>query len=130
MDLLTLGDEHVVSLTTFRRSGEAVSTPVRIGRDGEQLVVLTPDGTGKTKRLRHTHAVVLRPCDRRGRVAPGAPSVRATARVDRDPALLARTRAILAAKHRLEFHGFMLVERLVRRRSPARVVITVHPRSG
>jgi len=38
-----MADARFVSLTTFRRSGEPVSTPVWVGRDGGSLVVLTPD---------------------------------------------------------------------------------------
>ena len=36
-----LGDEQFLSLTTFRKSGERVSTPVWIGRDGDALMVTT-----------------------------------------------------------------------------------------
>ena len=63
----TLGDEPFVSLTTFRASGAPVSTPVWIGTEGEDLVVLTPLDSGKVKRLRANPRVELRPCDRRGR---------------------------------------------------------------
>ena len=37
--LLALGSEAFVSLTTFRRTGIGVSTPVWIARDGDALVV-------------------------------------------------------------------------------------------
>jgi hypothetical protein len=40
--LPVLSDHRFVALTTFRRSGAPVSTPVSVGRDGESLVVLTP----------------------------------------------------------------------------------------
>jgi len=43
-----------VQLTTFRRSGEPVRTPVWVAPavdDGDHLVVITVDDTGKTKRL-------------------------------------------------------------------------------
>lgn len=36
--LIALGDERFVSLTTFRRTGERVSTPVWIARDQDTLV--------------------------------------------------------------------------------------------
>ena len=70
-----LGDERFVSLTTFRRSGEPVSTPVWVARDGDALVVTTPEDSGKVKRLRHTTRVELRPCNRMGRVKDGVPPV-------------------------------------------------------
>ena len=68
--LTALGHERFVSLTTFRRNGEGVATPVWVARDGDALVVITPEGTGKLRRLRRDDRVTLRPCDRRGRVAP------------------------------------------------------------
>jgi len=74
--LAALGDERFVSLTTFRRSGEAVSTPVWVGRDGDALVVTTPRDSGKVKRLRSDDRVELRPCSRSGRVADGVAPLR------------------------------------------------------
>ena len=44
-----LADEKFVSLTTFRKNGVGVPTPVWIGRDGDALVVTTPVGSGKVK---------------------------------------------------------------------------------
>jgi uncharacterized protein len=70
--LLSLASERFISLTTFRRSGVAVSTPVWVGRDGDALVVLTPAGSGKVRRLRHDPRVQIRPCGRFGAVADGA----------------------------------------------------------
>ena len=57
-----------VSLTTFRRSGAPVPTPVWAAPDGESLVVWTRADSGKVKRLRHTPRVTVAPCDVRGRV--------------------------------------------------------------
>lgn len=126
--LLALADERFVSLTTFRRSGEAVSTPVWIGADGDHLVVYTPAGSGKVKRLRHTARVELRPCDRRGRVADGAPTVAGTATIHDDAAAVERVRVLMAGKYRLEFRIFMAVEAVVRRtRETPRVAVHVSP---
>jgi hypothetical protein len=36
-----LGDQRFISLMTFRMSGDPVSTPVWVGRDGNSLVVTT-----------------------------------------------------------------------------------------
>ena len=68
---LDLAGEQFVSLTTFRRDGTPVPTPVWIAQDGDApLVVTTPAGTGKVKRLRHDPRVELRTCNRR-RHGPG-----------------------------------------------------------
>ncbi len=39
--LLALADEQYVLLTTTRRSGDRVPTPVWVARDGDALVVTT-----------------------------------------------------------------------------------------
>lgn len=79
--LRQLADEPFVSLTTFRRSGEPVATPVWVvaAPDGQGLVVMTPAGSGKVKRVRDDPRVTLRPCGRFGEVREGAPVVEATA---------------------------------------------------
>ena len=79
--LLDLGDEPFVLLTTFRRSGKRVSTPVWVARDGDHLVVITPAGTGKVKRIAANPAVEVTPCDRRGRPKPWATTVAGRAEV-------------------------------------------------
>ncbi len=124
--LLGLADERFVSLTTFRRSGEAVSTPVWIAADGDHLVVYTPAASGKVKRLRHTARVELRPCDRRGRVADGAPTVAGAATIHDDAEAVERVRVLMVGKYRLEFRIFMAVEAVVRRtRETPRVALHV-----
>jgi PPOX class probable F420-dependent enzyme len=57
-----------VSLTTFRRTGVPVATPVWAAPDGDTSVVWTRADSGKVKRLRHTARVTVAPCDVRGRV--------------------------------------------------------------
>ena len=57
-----------VSLTTFRRTGKPVATPVWAAPDGDALIVWTRADSGKVKRLRHTSRVTVAPCDVRGRV--------------------------------------------------------------
>lgn len=123
-----LADERYVSLTTFRRSGAPVSTPVWVARDGDALVVLTPDGTGKVKRLRHDDRVELRPCSRTGRIAPGAAATAGRATVLRAPTDAARTAELMRAKYGLEYRAFRVIEPLIRRgRTPPRVALRIVP---
>lgn len=136
-DLDRLGAERHLSLTTFRRDGTPVATPVWVVRDGDHLLVLTGAGTGTARRLAHTGRVTLTPCDFRGRprrapfdaVDPVAGTrvaspVEATAvvRAGRDD----RVRILLAAKYGLVFRantGAQTVLRLLRRRPPAPTVV-------
>lgn len=89
-----------IALTTYRRSGSPVSTPVWVAASGTKLWVITVDGVGKTKRLAHTAEVRIQPCDVRGRVSADAPSFTGTARVLRDDESLRIVRQALAAKYR------------------------------
>jgi PPOX class probable F420-dependent enzyme len=74
---------------------------VWIARDGGELVVVTVDPAGKLKRLAHTARVELRPCDIRGRVAPGAPTYTGTARVVRTPEGVAAVKRAMGDKYPL-----------------------------
>jgi PPOX class probable F420-dependent enzyme len=68
----------VALLTTFRRSGEAVPTPVEIRVRGERVYFTTWSTTGKVKRLAHTPSVTLARCTRFGK--PTGPGVAGVAR--------------------------------------------------
>lgn len=112
--------QKYVSVTTFRRSGEPVATPMWVARSGDEAVVISLDGVGKTKRLAHTSRVELRPCDVRGQVAPDAPVWRGTARVVRDREALDEVRRAMSAKYPLARLGNALEDLLGRwmRRKP------------
>jgi len=70
---MALGDEKYALFTTYRRSGDAVSSPVWLAPlDNGSLGFWTSSGSGKAKRLRHTSKVTLQPSDARGKVKPGS----------------------------------------------------------
>jgi len=74
--------ERYVSITTRRRDGSTVSSPVWIAPLGDGTAGFTTGAdSGKVKRIRNFPDVTLRPCDRRGRVVDGAPEVAAQASV-------------------------------------------------
>jgi len=69
-------------LTTFRRDGTPVATPVWVvALDGEQVGFWTSSGSGKAKRLAHTERVTVQPSDARGRVKADSVSLEGTARL-------------------------------------------------
>lgn len=82
MDVEKLARSRYVSLTTFRRDGTPVATPVWVARQGDELVVFTARSSGKVKRLRNDDRVLLAPCDMRGRVTGDV--VEGTARLQDD----------------------------------------------
>lgn len=124
-DFTALGDERFVSLTTFRRTGEPVSTPVWVVRDGDELLVTTPDDSGKVKRLRHIARVELRPCSRSGSVPDDAVPVPGDARLVTDRAEVERLSGLFADRYGLEYRAFLLIERVAARRQKPRVIVRV-----
>lgn len=91
-----LGDGKYVLLTTFRKTGVGVPTPVWVVRDGDELLVWSAEDTGKVKRIRNSGAVELAECDYGGN-ARGA-VVRGEARLlDADGG--ERARRLIRAKY-------------------------------
>jgi PPOX class probable F420-dependent enzyme len=123
-----LGEEQYVELTTFRRNGAAVPTPVWIAPDGDRLVVVSVDETGKTTRLAHTARVELRACSVRGTVAQDAARYAGRASVHRDAASIASAKKALGAKYGWWYRALTTVEPLIKRlpgrRARAAIVIT------
>lgn len=70
------GHEYM-RLTTFRKSGEGVPTPVWFAREGDRLYVTTQATSGKVKRISHTAQVRIEPCTVRGDVLGPAADGRA-----------------------------------------------------
>ena len=66
LDSLAAG--KYISLTTYRKDGTAVATPVWLVREGDALLVTTDGESGKAKRIRNNPAVLVATCDSRGRL--------------------------------------------------------------
>ncbi len=65
-----LADEKYISLTTFKRDGTPVATPVWVvSDDGRRLLVWTGPETWKVRRLRRNPRVVVSASDLRGRTS-------------------------------------------------------------
>src|ERR1700745_3190357 len=72
-------DQKYISLTTFRKTGVGVATPVWFGEEDGKLYVMTRNDKGKTKRIRDNPQVKVAPCTMRGKVT--GPEFAATARL-------------------------------------------------
>ena len=72
-------DQKYISLTTFRKSGVGVSTPVWFGEEDGKLYVMTQSDMGKSKRIRNNPQVRVAPCTIRGGVT--GPEFEGTARI-------------------------------------------------
>ena len=60
--------EKHISLETYRKTGEAVRTPVWFIEENGELFVRTDSSTGKIKRIRNNPRVRIAPCNARGTV--------------------------------------------------------------
>jgi uncharacterized protein len=103
-----------LSLTTFRRSGAPVLTPVWFARVGRALYVITDDDTGKVKRVRRNPAVRIAPCTARGKSTGASMDAIAHLRTVADATFEKRA---LYAKYGWLFGAFELVHR-VQRKTP------------
>ncbi len=63
-----IAGQKYISLTTFRKSGVGVATPVWFGEQAGKLYVMSRSDSGKSKRVRNNPEVKLAPCTMRGKV--------------------------------------------------------------
>jgi PPOX class probable F420-dependent enzyme len=94
----TLGSGKYLLITSYRKNGTGVATPVWVVRDGAALGVWTAVDTWKVKRIRNRADVLVGPCDLRGN--PTGDQVPATAEI-LDPAGTAHYRRLIARKYGL-----------------------------
>ncbi|RDI50944.1 PPOX class F420-dependent oxidoreductase [Nocardia mexicana] len=92
-----LAQTKYARLTTYKKDGTAVGTPVWVAPDGDRIVVWTNPKTWKVKRIRRNPAVTLQECDNRGRTA-GGETLSGTAEV-LDAAGTERVRGLVGRKY-------------------------------
>jgi PPOX class probable F420-dependent enzyme len=94
--LAAFSRHRYLSLETYRRTGQAVATPVWFVVDRDVIYVYSLATAGKVKRIRNNPRVRIAPCDARGRLT-GA-WVEATARIV-DERHAAQAHDLLRAKY-------------------------------
>jgi uncharacterized protein len=85
-------------LTTYKRDGTPVATPVSVAFDGERAFFRSYDRAWKTKRLRNNASVDVAPATFRGKPTGPAVGARATLLSDGQAKIAANA---LARRHRL-----------------------------
>jgi PPOX class probable F420-dependent enzyme len=115
-DFAFLRGHRYLSLTTFRKTGKAVATPVWFAGDDRVLYVWTNAQSGKVKRLRNNSTVTVAPCTARGRVL--GPEAGATAEILPDATESAETgERLLRLKYRWQWRVGRSMSRLFGRGS-------------
>ena len=106
-----LGAGKYLLVTSYRKDGTPVPTPVWVVRDGDALGVWTVADSFKVKRIRRRADVTVGPCDVRGN--PTGDPVPATAEIT-DGATAARYRGLIARKYGISGRLVLLGSRLRR----------------
>ncbi|MFI9328882.1 PPOX class F420-dependent oxidoreductase [Kitasatospora sp. NPDC052868] len=96
--LVRLSAGSYLLVTTYKKDGTAVPTPVWVVRDGEALGIWTVADSWKVKRIRNRADVLVGPCDVRGK--PTGEAYPATAEI-LAPERAAAYRTLLRQKYGL-----------------------------
>jgi PPOX class probable F420-dependent enzyme len=95
----SVGNASYALVTTYKRDGTAVPTPVWVVRDGDGVAIWTVTDSGKVKRISRNATVQVGPCDVRGRPTgdqvPGQATILDAAGSDRVRGLLRRKYGLL-----------------------------------
>jgi PPOX class probable F420-dependent enzyme len=108
--LETLDRHRYINLVTFRRSGEAVKTPVWLAKRGERFYFFTAVGSGKVKRLKNDRRIRAAPCGPRGRLR--GEWIDGVARRIEDPTIERAAYAALLAKYSWQMRVLNFFSRL------------------
>jgi PPOX class probable F420-dependent enzyme len=112
-DLQALFPGRYLSVTSFKRDGTAVATPVWFVSDGRRLFALTDLHSAKVRRMRRNPHVLIASCRADGQLrrepVPGRVEV-LTATLE-----LERVRELLIKRYKISYRLIMLVYRLGRR---------------
>ena len=107
----TPDSSRYIALTTYRRDGRAVTTPVWAVTIKGKLYVVTTKSTGKAKRVRATGRVRFAPCNMNGRRILGEWQ-EGTGRIVQNEARRNEALAALQRKYGWQLSLAMLVYRL------------------
>lgn len=88
-----------VSITSFKRDGTAVATPVWFVQEDGRLLVQTDADSGKVKRIRRNPHVTVAPCTATGRLLADPLPAQAELLPDGE---LGRVERLMAAKYRID----------------------------
>ena len=123
------GDFHgkYLSITTYKRDGTAVSTPVWFVAQHGRLLIETDAGSGKVKRIKNDPRVAVALCSARGREVGPRVNGRATIL---PPSEVSRLEPDFMRKYRRDLifiKPIRAVQSIFRRGTPSPVILAVIP---
>ncbi len=110
-------------LTTFRKDGRAVPTPMWFAMDDDALYMATLGNSAKIRRLRHQPKVLIAPCTSNGR--PLGPALETTARIIVDPEAMAKGEKLLRKRYGLKRRVFMWGMKFAKDKTRAMIAVPV-----
>jgi PPOX class probable F420-dependent enzyme len=119
MRMNELDRARYISLTTFKRDGSPIATPVWITGSHGLYVFTTGDTAWKTRRLRNNPAVRAQVCNVRGTPKQHATIFAGTGTVSAAADAVAAAEHALAAKYGWQFRATKIVDSLRARFRPA-----------
>ena len=124
-DFAALQGHAFIALTTYRKSGEGVVTPVWFVQNDGKLYVTTSDTSGKVKRLRRNPQVKLAPSDFSGK--PLGPQINGSVHFP-SKAEWEALRDLFLAKYGMQFRFFSYTWRL--RGQNSNIYLEISPSTG
>mgnify|MGYP001293191183 CR=1 FL=1 len=113
-----LENGQFINLTTFRKNGQAVATPVWFVWHEDRLYVFTQEQSGKAKRIRSNGRALIAPSDVRGN--PLGEFISARGRVLRDEEKIKQVDRLFDKKYGIQRKLIGLMSRFRGVRSPER----------
>jgi PPOX class probable F420-dependent enzyme len=121
-----LAKEQFLSITTFKRDGTPVSTPVWVAGENGNLLVISEAESWKVRRIRRNGHIRIAPCSARGVIR--GEQVDAHATLDPDTSAVD---TLLARKYGWKYGAYMRFSAVARklrgRPTPAGVTIRITP---
>ena len=112
-DLEALFPGRYLSVTSFKRDGTGVATPVWFVSDGTRLLALTDLHSSKVRRIRRNPRVLVAPCRADGKLR--RPAIAARAEILTATPELERVQGLLRDRYKVSYRLVMLAYRLGRR---------------
>ena len=105
-------DGKYLSLTSYKRDGTAVATPLWFVQDGSRLFVSTGRDSAKVRRIGRNPVVTVAPCSASGRLRGDATEAHARIATDEEAR---HAEELMARKYRVDRVVILPVYRLVQR---------------